>query len=72
MNSICVFCGSSMGQNQVYKKSAASFGKLLAEHNITLVYGGGKVGLMGVLADSALASGGKCIGIIPGALLIWK
>jgi uncharacterized protein (TIGR00730 family) len=65
MKSICVFCGSSMGKNQVYKQSAASFGKLLAENNITLVYGGGKVGLMGVLADNALAGNGKCIGIIP-------
>lgn len=65
MKSICVFCGSSMGRNQVYKTEAAAFGKLLAESNITLVYGGGKVGLMGVLADHALAAGGKCIGVIP-------
>lgn len=65
MKSICVFCGSSMGKNKVYKESAAAFGKMLAENNITLVYGGGKVGLMGVMADSALAAGGKCIGIIP-------
>ena len=60
-----MFCGSSMGINKTYRETAASFGKLLAEHNITLVYGGGKVGLMGVMADSALAAGGKCIGIIP-------
>lgn len=65
MKSICVFCGSSMGTNKTYRETAASFGKLLAEHNITLVYGGGKVGLMGVMADSALAADGKCIGIIP-------
>jgi uncharacterized protein (TIGR00730 family) len=65
MKSICVFCGSSMGINKTYRATAASFGKILAEHNITLVYGGGKVGLMGVMADSALAAGGKCIGIIP-------
>jgi uncharacterized protein (TIGR00730 family) len=65
MKSICVFCGSSMGKNQVYKANAAAFGKLLAENNITLVYGGVKVGLMGLLADSALAMDGKCIGIIP-------
>lgn len=65
MKNICVFCGSSAGKNPAYRASAAEFGKLLAECNLTLVYGGGKVGLMGVLADSALALGGKCIGIIP-------
>ena len=65
MKSICVFCGSSMGKNKVYRETASAFGKMLADHNITLVYGGGKVGLMGVLADSALSAGGKCIGIIP-------
>jgi uncharacterized protein (TIGR00730 family) len=65
MKSICVFCGSSTGKYPVYRLAAAEFGKLLAESGITLIYGGGKVGLMGVLADSALAAGGKCIGIIP-------
>jgi len=60
-----VFCGSSMGINKTFRATAASFGKILAEQNITLVYGGGKVGLMGVMADSALTAGGKCIGIIP-------
>ena len=60
-----MFCGSSMGINKTYRETAAAFGKILAEHHITLVYGGGKVGLMGVMADSALAAGGKCIGIIP-------
>lgn len=65
MKSIGVFCGSSMGKNPVYKTIAASFGNLLATCNITLVYGGGKVGLMGVLADNALAANGKCIGVIP-------
>jgi uncharacterized protein (TIGR00730 family) len=54
-----------MGQNKVYHEIAAAFGKLLADNLITLVYGGGKVGLMGVMANSALAAGGKCIGIIP-------
>jgi len=65
MKSVCVFCGSSIGKDPVYRSGAAEFGKLLAESSITLVYGGGKVGLMGVLADHALAYGGKCIGIIP-------
>ena len=54
-----------MGKNNLYRKTAADFGKMLAGENITLVYGGGKVGLMGVMADSALAAGGKCIGVIP-------
>jgi uncharacterized protein (TIGR00730 family) len=65
MKSICVFCGSSKGNNKIYRETAAVFGKMLAENNITLVYGGGKVGLMGVMANSALGAGGKCIGIIP-------
>ena len=65
MKSICVFCGSSLGKNQDYKKEVVLFGKLLAEMQITLVYGGGNVGLMGVLADSVLRHGGKCIGVIP-------
>jgi uncharacterized protein (TIGR00730 family) len=65
MKSICVFCGSSTGKDQVYKNEVALFGKLLAERQITLVYGGGKVGLMGILADSVLKHGGKCIGVIP-------
>lgn len=65
MRNICVFCGSSSGENEVYKSTAKLFGKLLAQNNITLVYGGGKVGLMGVMADSALKNGGKCIGVIP-------
>ena len=65
MKSICVFCGSSAGSNEIYKEQTRSFGNLLAENNITLVYGGGKVGLMGILADRVLASGGKAIGIIP-------
>ncbi|MBM3436494.1 MAG: TIGR00730 family Rossman fold protein [Bacteroidetes bacterium] len=65
MNNICVFCGSSTGKDPVYRSGAAEFGKLLAKSGITLIYGGGKVGLMGILADNALAAGGKCIGIIP-------
>ena len=65
MKRICVFCGSSMGSNSVYKKAAALLGKVLAEQQIKLVYGGGNVGLMGILADSSLEYGGKVIGIIP-------
>ena len=65
MQSICVFCGSSTGERPEYVQAASDFGRLLAEQGITVVYGGGNVGLMGVLADSALAAGGRVIGVIP-------
>jgi uncharacterized protein (TIGR00730 family) len=65
MKSICVFCGSSMGWNSAYRKVAEEFGRLLADKNITLVYGGGNVGLMGIMADSNIASQGVIIGIMP-------
>lgn len=65
MKSICVFCGSSMGFHPIYKKSAYDLGKQIARENLSLVYGGGSVGLMGVLANSVLEHGGKVIGIIP-------
>ncbi|MFN8537672.1 MAG: TIGR00730 family Rossman fold protein [Thermomicrobiales bacterium] len=66
---ICVYCGSSMGENPVYRETARQIGELLATSGIGLVYGGGNVGLMGVLADAALAAGGEVIGIIPGDLV---
>lgn len=69
MNSICVFCGSSPGANGAYANAARSFGTLLAKNNITLIFGGGKVGLMGQLADSVLSYGGKAIGVIPESLV---
>ncbi len=69
MNSLCVFCGSSPGANGAYANAARSFGALLAKNNITLVYGGGRVGLMGELADSVLSNGGKAIGVIPESLV---
>lgn len=65
MKSICVFCGSSVGKRGVYSEAARYLGKVLAENNITLVFGGGKVGLMGVIANSVLENGGTCIGVIP-------
>lgn len=65
MKKICVFCGSSAGQNPIYKKAAAALGQFMADQQIELIYGGGNVGLMGIMADSAIASNGKCIGIIP-------
>jgi uncharacterized protein (TIGR00730 family) len=69
MARLCVFCGSSPGRDPAYGASAAQFGRILAERGIGLVYGGGRVGLMGVLADAALAAGGEVIGVIPQALL---
>lgn len=65
INSICVFCGSKSGSDPQYHASAQELGRLLAERNITLVYGGGSVGLMGIIADAVLGAGGKVIGVIP-------
>lgn len=63
--SIAVFCGSSLGTHPAYAKEARQLGILMAQNNIRLVYGGGKAGLMGVVADSVLEYGGQVIGIIP-------
>lgn len=68
MNSICVFCGSSLGNDPVYKQMAQLTGQTIAAQGKTLVYGGGRSGLMGVVADSALQAGGRVIGVIPHAL----
>ena len=65
MRSICVFCGSSKGSDPQFEKEAKWLGAELANRDITLVYGGGKVGLMGIVADSCLASDGKVVGVIP-------
>jgi uncharacterized protein (TIGR00730 family) len=68
MKRLCVFCGSSHGNKPVYTEAARRMGTALAERKITLVYGGGQVGLMGVVADAVLAGGGEVIGAIPQAL----
>jgi len=65
---ICVFCGSAAGNNPLYANLAAEFGKLLAERGHSLVYGGGNIGLMGIVADSVLENHGKVIGVIPSFL----
>jgi len=65
IKSVCVFCGSSSGENKVYSEAAKNLGKLFVKENITLVYGGAKVGLMGIIADEVLNHGGKAIGVIP-------
>jgi uncharacterized protein (TIGR00730 family) len=64
----CVFCGSSPGHDPRYVASARELGTALAAHGIEIVYGGGRVGMMGALADAALEAGGKVIGIIPHSL----
>lgn len=65
LRSLCVFCGSSKGNHDKFAEAAWKTGKLLAKENITLVFGGGQVGLMGVVADSVMKHGGKAIGVIP-------
>jgi uncharacterized protein (TIGR00730 family) len=69
MKSVCVFCGSNYGDSPVYQEMAAVMGRKLAMAGLRLVYGGGKVGLMGVLADATLAAGGKVVGVIPQAIV---
>lgn len=68
MKSIVVYCGSNPGKNPVYKESAYELGKHLAQKNITVIYGGGNMGLMGRVADGSLQNGGKVTGIIPNFL----
>jgi len=65
MKSITVFCGSSFGSEDIYKEQAVLLGKTLAKNNIQLIYGGANVGLMGAVADGALQSGGKVMGVLP-------
>jgi uncharacterized protein (TIGR00730 family) len=65
---VCVFCGSHEGGKPLYAEGARRLGALLAARNLTLVYGGGGIGLMGVLADAVLEAGGRVIGVIPEAL----
>jgi uncharacterized protein (TIGR00730 family) len=69
LRKICVFCGSSAGHRDEYRAAAEDVGRLLAARGIGLVYGGGNVGLMGAVADAALAAGGEVIGVIPDVLL---
>jgi uncharacterized protein (TIGR00730 family) len=69
MKSIAVYCGASLGARPLYADAARQLARALVEHNISLVYGGGKVGLMGVIADEVLRLGGEATGVIPHALL---
>lgn len=65
MKKITVFCGSSFGNEAIYKEQATLLGQTLAKNNIELVYGGANVGLMGAVADGCLTEGGKVIGVLP-------
>jgi uncharacterized protein (TIGR00730 family) len=69
MRSICVFCGSNPGNDPSYVRAAREAGELIAQRGLTLIYGGGRVGLMGALADAALAGGSRVVGVIPKMLL---
>lgn len=65
MKNILVYCGASVGFDEIYKNTAITAGKLLVEKNKTLVYGAGSVGIMGIIADAVLENGGEVIGVIP-------
>ncbi|HEX4949272.1 MAG TPA: TIGR00730 family Rossman fold protein [Blastocatellia bacterium] len=69
MKRICVFCGSSKGVRSAYAAAAKALGQVFVRRNISLVYGGSDIGLMGVIADTMLAEGGKVIGVIPQGLV---
>ncbi len=65
---ICVFCGSSSGASSAYAGAARRVGETLGRHEVDLIYGGGRVGLMGIVADAVLGAGGRAIGVIPDPL----
>lgn len=65
---VCVFCGSQPGRDPAYLGAAVAVGRALADAGLTIVFGGGRIGMMGAVADAALAAGGKVIGVIPEAL----
>jgi uncharacterized protein (TIGR00730 family) len=69
MKAVCVYCGSSPGVNPAYAEAAKAFGRALVDADLGLVYGGGKVGLMGVIADTVMDAGGRAVGIIPELLV---
>jgi len=68
IRSLCVYCGSSMGRDPAHRRAAEAVGELLAVNGVRLVYGGGAVGLMGVVADAVMAGGGEVLGVIPKGL----
>ena len=72
MRSICVYCGSNSGASPVYAERAAALGERIARDGMQLVYGGGNVGLMGIVADAVLRGGGEVVGVIPEQLVNWE
>jgi uncharacterized protein (TIGR00730 family) len=72
MRSVCVYCGSNAGAKPVYTERAIALGNRLAKDGLALVYGGGNVGLMGIVADAVLEAGGEVIGVIPEQLVEWE
>ena len=72
MRSVCVYCGPNAGGDPAYAAQAKALGTRLAAENLALVYGGGNVGLMGVVADAALDAGGEVVGVIPRQLVDWE
>ena len=72
MHSICVYCGSNPGNSPIYAERARALGARIAHEHLTLVYGGGNVGLMGIVADAAMEAGGRVTGVIPEQLVQWE
>jgi len=72
MRTLCVYCGSNAGASPAYAESAIALGTRLAQDGLHLVYGGGNVGLMGILANAVLDAGGEVTGVIPGQLVEWE
>ena len=72
MKSICVYCGSNAGSKPIYTERAMALGDRIAKEELALVYGGGNVGLMGVVADAVLQAGGEVVGVIPEQLVNWE
>ena len=72
MRSVCVYCGSNAGDKPAYTERAIALGNRLAKEGLALVYGGGNVGLMGIVADAVLEAGGEVIGVIPEQLVEWE
>mgnify|MGYP003399288531 FL=1 len=66
---VCVFCGSSMGNDVRYQEAAAQLGEVLAQYDCTLYYGGGKVGLMKIIADKMIEKGREVVGVMPNLIL---
>jgi len=72
MRHLCVYCGSNAGASPIYAEAAKALGTRLAKDGLRLIYGGGNVGLMGILANAVLEAGGKVTGVIPGQLVEWE